>query len=127
MFQIFCCVLAGYCRLDSNLESPTYPDPESNLGDSGNRPRIISNKGIRTMVGLRSKLLLLGVPALCLAAIVATYPANAVIAIDSRMAQPAWAVLERHVLEANAPVMAEFYHKYYDEWPRAVRPALGRG
>jgi hypothetical protein len=67
------------------------------------------------MAGMRNRLLLLGVPALCLAAIVASYPANAIIAIDSKMEPPAWALLERRVFEASAPAMAEFYHKYYDE------------
>src|SRR5215831_15930291 len=67
------------------------------------------------MVGLRSKLLLAGVPALCFAAIVASYSANTTIAIDSKVEPPAWALLERRVFEASAPAMAEFYHKYYDE------------
>jgi hypothetical protein len=68
------------------------------------------------MAGLKSKLLLSGVSALCLAAaVMASYPANSVIAIDSKMEPPSWAVLERRVFEASAPAMAEFYHKYYDE------------
>jgi hypothetical protein len=68
------------------------------------------------MAGSRSKLLFSSISALCLAAaVMASYPANSVIAIDSKMEPPAWAVLERRVFEASAPAMSEFYHKYYDE------------
>ena len=31
------------------------------------------------------------------------------------MAPPAWAVLERRVLEASTPALTEFYKKYYDD------------
>ena len=42
-------------------------------------------------------------------------PAPAVLTIDTKMAPPAWAVLERRVLEASAPAVTEFYKKYYDD------------
>src|SRR4029079_15752970 len=38
-----------------------------------------------------------------------------VITVDTKMDAPAWAVLERRVLDTSAPAMTEFYHKYYDE------------
>src|SRR5215510_15915468 len=41
--------------------------------------------------------------------------ANIVINVDTKMEAPAWAVLERRVLETSAPAMVEFYHKYYDD------------
>jgi hypothetical protein len=37
------------------------------------------------------------------------------VEVDKKMEAPAWAVLERRVLDASAPAMVEFYHKYYDE------------
>ena len=69
------------------------------------------------MAGLKSNLLY-GVPALFVAAILASYPANTVIPIASKMDAPEWAVLERRVLDTSAPGMIEFYHKYYDEQGR---------
>ena len=57
----------------------------------------------------------------CLAALLASSanteprPAGVVIAIDKKMEAPQWAVLERRVLDAGAPAMEEFYHKYYDD------------
>ncbi|MEO7190866.1 MAG: hypothetical protein ABI051_07385 [Vicinamibacterales bacterium] len=41
--------------------------------------------------------------------------ADADILITTPMTPPAWAVLERQVLDANAPAAAEFYRKYYDD------------
>src|SRR6266581_1372656 len=63
-----------------------------------------------------------GMPALCVAALVAAAaeprPTKAVIAVDTKMDAPAWAVLERRVLSTSEPAMAEFYHKYYDDQGR---------
>jgi len=42
-------------------------------------------------------------------------PAGVAIAVETKMAAPAWAVLERRVLDEAAPAMAEFYRKYYDD------------
>jgi len=42
-------------------------------------------------------------------------PAGAVLRIDAKMAPPAWAVLERRVLDASTPALTEFYNKYYDD------------
>jgi hypothetical protein len=69
------------------------------------------------MAGLRNKLLA-GLPAIVVAALLVSSPANSVVTIDSKMEPPAWAVLERRVFNASAPAMAEFYHKYYDEQGR---------
>jgi hypothetical protein len=65
---------------------------------------------------------------LCVAALLSSYlvrhvlPAKAepksagiVIAVDTKMEAPGWAVLERRVLDASAPALVEFYHKYYDD------------
>ena len=49
---------------------------------------------------------------LCAAALAGIPPAE--IAIDTPMAPPAWAKLERQLLDANAPACREFYDKYYD-------------
>ena len=37
------------------------------------------------------------------------------VAIDSPMTPPAWAVLERELLRANAEACTDFYEKYFDE------------
>ena len=42
-------------------------------------------------------------------------PAGAVLSIETKMAPPAWAVLERRVLDASTPALTEFYKKYYDD------------
>src|SRR5437868_10008616 len=42
-------------------------------------------------------------------------PTGAVLGIETRMAPPAWAVLERRVLDASTPAVTEFYRKYYDD------------
>ena len=42
-------------------------------------------------------------------------PEATIITVDAKMEAPAWAILERRVLEAAAPAMEEFYHKYYDD------------
>jgi len=36
------------------------------------------------------------------------------IAVDTPMEAPEWARLERQVLDAHTPAIAEYYHKYYD-------------
>ena len=41
-------------------------------------------------------------------------PAGAVLGIDTTMEPPAWALLERRVLETSTPALVEFYKKYYD-------------
>ena len=38
----------------------------------------------------------------------------AVVAIDTPMEGPAWAKLERQVLDTSTPALVEFYRKYYD-------------
>jgi hypothetical protein len=40
---------------------------------------------------------------------------SASIRIDSRMAPPPWATLERQLLSANAPACREFFQKYFDD------------
>jgi hypothetical protein len=40
--------------------------------------------------------------------------AVAVVAIDTPMEGPAWAKLERQVLDTSTPALVEFYRKYYD-------------
>src|SRR5205807_8191167 len=60
----------------------------------------------------------LGVTALCAASLLlraSAAPAGAVLNIETKMAPPAWAVLERRVLEASTPALTEFYKKYYDD------------
>jgi hypothetical protein len=42
-------------------------------------------------------------------------PAEPVLSVDSKMAPPAWAVLERRILDASTPALTEFYNKYYDD------------
>src|SRR5262245_47293674 len=44
------------------------------------------------------------------------------LAIDTRMSPPAWALLERQLLAANAAACREFYEHYFDErgWLRCV-------
>src|SRR5437870_3718482 len=42
-------------------------------------------------------------------------PEATIITVDAKMEAPPWAILERRVLEAAAPAMEEFYHKYYDD------------
>jgi len=39
---------------------------------------------------------------------------NPVVAINTPMEAPEWARLERQLLDAHKPAIAEFYHKYYD-------------
>src|SRR5213080_2223653 len=41
--------------------------------------------------------------------------AEPTIEIDTPMAPPAWALLEREVLRANAAACEEFFKKYFDE------------
>jgi hypothetical protein len=41
--------------------------------------------------------------------------AESVIQIDTPMSPPAWALLERELLRANAEACAEFYAKYFDD------------
>jgi hypothetical protein len=41
-------------------------------------------------------------------------PSTVTIRIDSRMAAPRWATLERELLTANVPACREFYDKYFD-------------
>ena len=54
-------------------------------------------------------------------------PAPATIEIDTPMAAPAWAVLERRLLAEQVPACREFFTKYL-RLPRlrAVLPSLGR-
>jgi hypothetical protein len=40
--------------------------------------------------------------------------ANAIFTIDTPMDPPEWARLERQLLDAQTPAIAEYYHKYYD-------------
>jgi hypothetical protein len=40
--------------------------------------------------------------------------ANALFTVDTPMEAPEWARLERQLLDAQTPAIAEFYHKYYD-------------
>jgi hypothetical protein len=42
-------------------------------------------------------------------------PADAVLNVDSKMASPEWAVLERRILDVSTPALTEFYNKYYDD------------
>jgi hypothetical protein len=42
-------------------------------------------------------------------------PADAVLDVDSKMASPEWAVLERRILDVSTPALTEFYNKYYDD------------
>src|SRR6185295_9452554 len=44
-----------------------------------------------------------------------TTGAEPTIKIDTLMAPPAWALLEREVLRANAAACEEFFQKYFDE------------
>src|SRR5262245_18006419 len=41
--------------------------------------------------------------------------AGAMLAIDTPMDPPEWARLERQLLDAQTPAIAEFFHKYYDD------------
>ena len=41
--------------------------------------------------------------------------AEPVVRIDTPMAPPAWALLEREVLKANEVACEEFYNRYFDE------------
>src|SRR3954452_18003504 len=41
--------------------------------------------------------------------------AGPVVKIETPMAPPAWALLEREVLRANAAACEEFFKKYFDE------------
>jgi len=41
-------------------------------------------------------------------------PAGALITVDTPMAAPEWARLERRLLDAHTPAIVEFYNKYYD-------------
>src|SRR6266853_79042 len=41
-------------------------------------------------------------------------PAGALITVDTPMAAPEWARLERSLLDAHTPAIVEFYNKYYD-------------
>jgi hypothetical protein len=43
-----------------------------------------------------------------------TASTGSAIAIDTPMEAPAWAKLEREVLDVSAPALVEFYNKYYD-------------
>lgn len=45
----------------------------------------------------------------------AAFPAEARVAIDTPMAPPTWAVLERRLLAENVPACREFFQKYYDD------------
>src|SRR5262245_35614616 len=57
-------------------------------------------------------LLILGcVLTLCITAA----PRGVVINVETTMEAPAWAALERRILETSAPAMTEFYRKYYNE------------
>jgi hypothetical protein len=56
-------------------------------------------------------LLALPIGALTLAAVAAPVT----IDIDTPMAPPRWAQLERQILSANVPACREFFHKYYDD------------
>src|SRR5262245_46000559 len=40
------------------------------------------------------------------------------ISIETPMAAPAWAQLERELLDAHTPACAEFYRKYFDDQGR---------
>ena len=42
-------------------------------------------------------------------------PAAVLITVNTPMEAPEWAKLERQVLDASAPAVAEFYQKYYDD------------
>jgi hypothetical protein len=42
-------------------------------------------------------------------------PTATIIAVDTKMAAPAWALLERRLFDVSAPAMVEFYRKYYDD------------
>ena len=47
--------------------------------------------------------------------IVVATAAPPVIAVDTPMAAPRWARLEREILAANVPACREFFRKYYDD------------
>jgi hypothetical protein len=57
---------------------------------------------------------------LCLSCTVASHeirgatPSDVVVHVESRMAPPRWAALERQLLSANAPACREFFDKYFD-------------
>jgi hypothetical protein len=57
--------------------------------------------------------LLLALPIGALAVAGAATPVT--ISIDTPMAAPRWAQLERQILSANVPACREFFHKYYDD------------
>jgi hypothetical protein len=64
------------------------------------------------------RLSFLGATGFCAASLLvqgSAAPAGAVLTIETKMAPPAWAVLERRILDASAPALVEFYKKYYDD------------
>lgn len=67
------------------------------------------------MAILRTRLA--GIVMMCVAAgLVTTSGSSHVsIVVDTPMDAPAWARLERQVLDANTPAAAEFYRRYYDD------------
>src|SRR5678815_287957 len=72
------------------------------------------------MPAMRSlhRVLFLGATGFCVASLLvqgSPAPAAAVLSIETKMAPPAWAVLERRILDASTPALSEFYKKYYDD------------
>jgi hypothetical protein len=51
---------------------------------------------------------------LLLFSVAAQSKTSAVVTINTPMEPPEWARLERQLLDAHTPAIAEFYHKYYD-------------
>src|SRR5215831_10420183 len=88
--------------------------------------RVVADKSMKPIHSLH--IVFRCFPVLCVAALLASYstrhlppadaapkPADVVIAVDTKMEAPTWALLERRVLETSAPAMVEFYRKYYDD------------
>ncbi len=67
------------------------------------------------MPGTRSLLTITSLLALAAALSSASRAAEPGIRIDTPMSPPAWALLEREILRANAAACREFYDKYFDE------------
>src|SRR5215208_3878471 len=53
-------------------------------------------------------------PLIGLSIVVVSAAASPTIAVDTPMAAPKWARLEREILAANVPACREFFRKYYD-------------
>jgi hypothetical protein len=66
----------------------------------------------------RHRVPFLGIAVFCATSLIVrgnAAPAGATLSIETKMAPPAWAVLERRILDASTPALTEFYQKYYDD------------